>query len=86
MKTLSSEADIYPTRNEVRLSFNPDHLPVKLESYGLSIPSSRAFFSLLASLSAQLTNTYLVTRVVRCAFECEPTCGGFLVSSCLCWI
>ena len=38
---------------------------VVVGNMGLSIPSSPAFNSLLASLSSQLANAYLVTHTVR---------------------
>ncbi|KIM62503.1 hypothetical protein SCLCIDRAFT_804582 [Scleroderma citrinum Foug A] len=48
----------------------------------LSLPSNPNFNSLLASLSTQLTNKYLITRVIECAtdhpgewsgqFDCPP--------------
>ena len=37
------------------------------DELGLSLPSSRTFNPSLASLSARLTNTFLVTSLVRCA-------------------
>ena len=37
---------------------------------GLSLPSNYAFNSALTDISPQLTNTYLVTRVVQCR-SCE---------------
>ena len=38
---------------------------VVVDNSGLSLPSNPAFNSLLASLSPQLTNVYLVTHVAR---------------------
>ena len=44
---------------------------VVVDNVGLSLPSNHTFNSSLASLSARLTNAYLVTMVVQCAPKCK---------------
>ena len=44
-------------------------LNMVVDNTGMSLPSNPAFNSLLTSLSSQLTNAYLVTRVARCVWR-----------------
>ena len=76
IKSLILEEDTTPRQQEVTLEGHP--MDVDVDNHGLSLPSNRAFNSLLASLSSRFTNAYLVTRVVQCR-ECK-SCGH---ASCL---
>ena len=61
-KSRISEADITPRQKEVT---SWKHNPVVVDNTGMSLPNNPAFNSLLAPLTPQHINAYLVTHVVR---------------------
>ena len=76
IKSLIPEADTTPRQQEVTLGGRP--IDVIVDNHGLSLPSNRAFNLLLASISSQFADVYLVTRVVQCR-----ECGSCVHALCL---
>ena len=63
-KSRIPEADIVPMQKGMTVA-DPWSNAAVVDNTGLSLPSDLAFNSLLASLSPQLTNAYLITHVAR---------------------
>ena len=65
IKPLISEVDMVPRQDPV--IGDPFDNFIVIDSIGLSLPSIHTFNSSLATLSSQLVNAYLITRLVQCA-------------------
>ena len=68
--SLNPDVDIIPRQHKVSV-INRRRSLVVPDNLGLSLPSNPTFNPSLASLAPQLTNAYLITRLVRCAPKCE---------------
>ncbi|KAL4080025.1 heterokaryon incompatibility protein-domain-containing protein [Scleroderma yunnanense] len=80
LRCLALELDILPRRHKIELEHEDISGGIEVEAcgsvyrdvitlynpIGLSLPNDPGFNSLLASLSARLTNKYLVTTVIQC--------------------
>lgn len=76
IKFLIPKAKIIPTQQEVMV-MSQHSTAVVIDNLGLSLPSNEVFNSLLALLSPQLTDAYLVTRIVQCTCKDKP-CANIL--------
>ena len=73
IKSLSPEVVITPRQHGVSMFSYPTQSAVTPHNPGLSLPTNCVLNSWLVSFSPRLSDTYLVTRVVKCTPECEST-------------